>query len=673
MIILLGLLTYPVFSTTLLLVAGILIGYAVCYPFRTDASGVPEQLEQVQKQNTSLQAALEDQCHAYARLEQKYIEQHKEWTELRDSHNELTTAWEKFGADYSQVGSDLQRIQKVTNESAEAVKIERVERQVVEKALVQAEDTIDELRQQVAALEREKEDAGNVSIRLDEAHQQIEAVTQRLEQQTSGHAAELEKARGESARLSTELQSCQRQCVELDEALASQRRELTLAQSECVRLRNAETERTQLVSAIGARRDQVRELEAERDEARAAEHQIRRQWEETKNAADHRDSELARLREEREQRNAALEQRQQERQELEDTIAAHAALIQKLSADRDVVAASRQAAEKVQTQLEQQTRANKQLQARCHEALADLQREQAGRQEIESRLDESQAEISALRQRCLDFQNVQQEKERLQAALADGHRRLRQLTIERDAAFAAEVAAKETVAALETTTYDNAHDIDRIRKHREEVLAELESVKSDHTRLESELKHRDQKIATLQAACDRLAARKSDRDALAERLSKQAERLRKISVEHELASASLGQAEQTIGELRQLLESRTQRIEDLQRERDEVYHIGSQEVVPQPTQNTRIDARLGLIYLRTPEFTDDLKRISGVAEVLEKKLNDLGVYTYKQVMDWDDTAVEAFSELLAFKDRIARENWVGQARRLHAEAQGRAA
>jgi predicted flap endonuclease-1-like 5' DNA nuclease len=149
--------------------------------------------------------------------------------------------------------------------------------------------------------------------------------------------------------------------------------------------------------------------------------------------------------------------------------------------------------------------------------------------------------------------------------------------------------------------------------------------------------------------------------------------LRKISLEHELTSASLGQAEQTIDELRRLLDSRAQKIEDLQREREEAYNIVARETGPQPPRNTRIDAQLGLIYVRAPESQDDLKRISGVADVLEKKLNDLGVYTYKQVMHWDDTAVHAFSELLAFKDRISRENWVEQARLLHAQAHGRAA
>ena len=79
----------------------------------------------------------------------------------------------------------------------------------------------------------------------------------------------------------------------------------------------------------------------------------------------------------------------------------------------------------------------------------------------------------------------------------------------------------------------------------------------------------------------------------------------------------------------------------------------------------------GKVFTTPPGQIDDLKAISGVAEVIEQKLNDLGVYTYEQIMDWDEAAVEEYSKLMAFKDRIQRENWVEQARRLHYENQYR--
>ena len=87
----------------------------------------------------------------------------------------------------------------------------------------------------------------------------------------------------------------------------------------------------------------------------------------------------------------------------------------------------------------------------------------------------------------------------------------------------------------------------------------------------------------------------------------------------------------------------------------------------------RRDEVLGMVYTQPPKHKDDLKRITGIASVLEKKLNAFGVYTYRQIMEWDAVAVEEFSKLLSFRDRIERDDWIGQARNLQYETHGRAA
>ena len=81
----------------------------------------------------------------------------------------------------------------------------------------------------------------------------------------------------------------------------------------------------------------------------------------------------------------------------------------------------------------------------------------------------------------------------------------------------------------------------------------------------------------------------------------------------------------------------------------------------------------GRIYRSVPEVSDDLKHISGIASVLESRLNELGIYTYEQIMNWNQTNIDEFSKLLSFPDRIARDNWVGQAAELHQAAYGKAA
>ena len=59
---------------------------------------------------------------------------------------------------------------------------------------------------------------------------------------------------------------------------------------------------------------------------------------------------------------------------------------------------------------------------------------------------------------------------------------------------------------------------------------------------------------------------------------------------------------------------------------------------------------------------DDLKRIRGIGVLIEKKFNSLGVTHYEQVANWTGADIERISNILDFKGRIERENWIEQAR-----------
>ncbi len=64
---------------------------------------------------------------------------------------------------------------------------------------------------------------------------------------------------------------------------------------------------------------------------------------------------------------------------------------------------------------------------------------------------------------------------------------------------------------------------------------------------------------------------------------------------------------------------------------------------------------------------DDLKKISGVGPVLEKKLNALGITTYAQVAAFTKAEIDQVDEVLSFKGRIEREDWLSQAKKLDAD------
>ncbi|MEM1076743.1 MAG: NADH-quinone oxidoreductase subunit NuoE [Pseudomonadota bacterium] len=62
---------------------------------------------------------------------------------------------------------------------------------------------------------------------------------------------------------------------------------------------------------------------------------------------------------------------------------------------------------------------------------------------------------------------------------------------------------------------------------------------------------------------------------------------------------------------------------------------------------------------------DDLKRIKGVGPKLEAKLNEIGIYHFRQIAAWSSAHVAwADENLVGFKGRVSRDDWVKQAKSL---------
>ncbi|MFD2738595.1 hypothetical protein ACFSUD_03335 [Sulfitobacter aestuarii] len=65
---------------------------------------------------------------------------------------------------------------------------------------------------------------------------------------------------------------------------------------------------------------------------------------------------------------------------------------------------------------------------------------------------------------------------------------------------------------------------------------------------------------------------------------------------------------------------------------------------------------------------DDLKRINGVGPKMEETLNELGIYHFDQIAGWSESEIDWVDARLRFKGRIRRDDWIGQARSLGANA-----
>lgn len=71
--------------------------------------------------------------------------------------------------------------------------------------------------------------------------------------------------------------------------------------------------------------------------------------------------------------------------------------------------------------------------------------------------------------------------------------------------------------------------------------------------------------------------------------------------------------------------------------------------------------------LRVPKEDEisDLTLIHGIGPAISRKLYAMGIYSFKQISQFDDRMISQVGKALKyFPDRIQRDDWVGQARRL---------
>jgi poly(3-hydroxybutyrate) depolymerase len=74
---------------------------------------------------------------------------------------------------------------------------------------------------------------------------------------------------------------------------------------------------------------------------------------------------------------------------------------------------------------------------------------------------------------------------------------------------------------------------------------------------------------------------------------------------------------------------------------------------------------LAEILLAKPQgVADNLKAITGVGPKLEKVLNEAGIFHFWQIAGLTGPQIEALDDRLDFRGRIARDNWIEQARKL---------
>lgn len=143
-------------------------------------------------------------------------------------------------------------------------------------------------------------------------------------------------------------------------------------------------------------------------------------------------------------------------------------------------------------------------------------------------------------------------------------------------------------------------------------------------------------------------------------LERERDRLRVGLEEARRHPQELAEAEARLDHLKAELERARSRIAELEGDGSRPDEAGQQmspaaEATP-GTPPERLDGPDG--------EKDNLKRINGIGTGTERTLNELGIYHLRQIAAFTPENVAWVDRHLAFRGRIAREDWVGQARTL---------
>ncbi len=87
---------------------------------------------------------------------------------------------------------------------------------------------------------------------------------------------------------------------------------------------------------------------------------------------------------------------------------------------------------------------------------------------------------------------------------------------------------------------------------------------------------------------------------------------------------------------------------------------------PYSPQDRSIFSTPAPVLETTEQGKDNLTLIEGIGPFIEQKLNDIGIFSYEQISQFDDTQIEEVTrQIQFFEGRIKKDDWVGQAESLH--------
>lgn len=323
-------------------------------------------------------------------------------------------------------------------------------------------------------------------------------------------------------------------------------------------------------------------------------------------------------------------------------------------------------ATRLEHDVEQYRIATEQMKRMQEEAIAELREEQAKSQELQAKLSSVASSGKQTEDELRTLKPLRFELTAVQKRLESTVEQLKRIRAERDEALRLRNAAQAAVS-----------DIESELRQTQQATMSLSPTGIAGPGLDAEIERLRSMLADtenqLSSARTQLNQREGLMVTLADQKASESDRLRSALDDTRQELRTHGNM---IQELREQLADRTETIAHLKQDRDELLlrlnnsRRDSQVFVTDTGPEVEHHQVRGMLYKAAPADADDLKLISGIAEKLEQRLNDFGIYTYEQIMNWDPKAVEEFCRLLTFRDRIERDDWIGQAQQLHEQKHG---
>lgn len=202
--------------------------------------------------------------------------------------------------------------------------------------------------------------------------------------------------------------------------------------------------------------------------------------------------------------------------------------------------------------------------------------------------------------------------------------------------------------SLEEVQTSNRDNVSTIATLKDDMI----KLKLENSQLAKEVDQEDQQV-------DNMAQMQSLYNATRKQLTTFESRLTHLDEENEVLKGELAELKsaQEAAATVETVEKPAPPILSFVDEPDTEPDLDSLTKMDKPVLNEKIDIE--------EHERDDLTLINGIGPFIETKLNDIGIYTYQQISEFDAEKIEQVTRDVAyFPGRIEKDDWVGQAKEL---------